>query len=158
MSQTTPDVSDLNISKEKDVENDTNETVYYFDQKGVHIPSDNVITSENGKPGQITSSYVPDLLENRISTHQSQGYPGGPDSSNHEIENLNEDNLCGFGGFHPQWMQRFASKKAFMVVFSILAIIQSMCWSYFTATITTLEKRFKISSQTAGKTKIIRYW
>jgi hypothetical protein len=57
---------------------------------------------------------------------------------------------CGIGCFSPSWIQKLATKQAFMIVFSLLAIIQSMSWSYFTATITTLEKRFKISSQTAG--------
>ena len=66
-------------------------------------------------------------------------------------DNGNSDlNKCGIGCFKPSWIQRFATKKAFMLVFSILAVIQGMSWAYFTATITTLEKRFKISSQTAG--------
>jgi len=68
---------------------------------------------------------------------------------------LNSDdpelNKCGMGCFKPEWIQRFATKRAFMLVFSILAVIQGMSWAYFTATITTLEKRFKISSQTAGR-------
>jgi hypothetical protein len=62
-----------------------------------------------------------------------------------------DDYSCGFGPFRPEWIQRFATKKAFMVVFTLLGVIQGMTWSYFTATISTLEKRFKISSQTAGK-------
>jgi hypothetical protein len=60
---------------------------------------------------------------------------------------------CGIGCFKPSWIQMFATKRAFMLVFSVLAVIQGMSWAYFTATITTLEKRFKISSQTAGKPK-----
>jgi len=60
------------------------------------------------------------------------------------------DYQCGIGAFKPQWIQKFATKKAFMVVFTLLGVIQGMTWSYFTATISTLEKRFKISSQTAG--------
>lgn len=65
-----------------------------------------------------------------------------------------QDMRCGLGCFSPDWIQQFATKKAFLVVFSLLGVIQGMTWSYFTATITTLEKRFKISSQTAGKSII----
>jgi len=61
-----------------------------------------------------------------------------------------EPERCGIGCCSPNWIQRMATRQAFMMVFSILAIVQGMSWSYFTATITTLEKRFKISSQTAG--------
>ena len=58
---------------------------------------------------------------------------------------------CGLGPFQPAWLQRFATKQVFMLVFSVLSVIQGMSWAYSTATITTLEKRFKISSRTIGK-------
>lgn len=119
------------------------ETTYFFDQHGEPIASDRFINSKSDqKPGQITS-FVPDLLE---PPHYPPKNSTKPDNDEEE-----EGNFCGIGSWRPDWLQKFASKKAFMVVFSLLAIIQSMCWSYFTATITTLEKRFKISSQTAGK-------
>lgn len=126
------------------------ETTYYFDQNGVSVSGDNA--PGKTKPGQITSL---------VSTHVDQPLKSHPDKPNQMFhpspngninsENIDLDHLCGFGSFHPEWLQKFASKKSFMIVFSILAIIQSMCWAYFTATITTLEKRLKISSQTAGK-------
>ena len=62
-----------------------------------------------------------------------------------------EDTQCGFAFCRPACMQRFANKTYFMVVFSLLAVVQSMGWSYMTGTITTIQKRFKISSQTTGE-------
>lgn len=64
------------------------------------------------------------------------------------------DNLCGIFSYHPKWLQKFASKKTFTAVFSMLAIVQVMSSTYLSATITTLEKRFKISSQTTGQFNI----
>lgn len=66
-----------------------------------------------------------------------------------DFDDINE--RCGLGCFTPDWIQQFATKRAFMVVFTLLGVIQGMSWSYFSATISTLEKRFKISSETAGK-------
>ncbi|ODN05136.1 Solute carrier organic anion transporter family member 1C1 [Orchesella cincta] len=116
------------------------ETTYYFDQQGVPLASQSI--SNGSKPGQITS-LVPDLLDPQVISQSRYQQP-------HQNDDQQDNNTCGIGPFQPEWIQKFASKKAFMVVFSLLAIVQSMCWSYFTATITTLEKRFKISSQTAG--------
>lgn len=77
------------------------------------------------------------------------------DPEGHVEEEIRELHRCGLGGcFSPEWLQVLASKKAFMVVFSFLAVIQGMTWAYFTATITTLEKRFKITSQTMGASSI----
>jgi len=67
------------------------------------------------------------------------------------FQDFDEDEMCGFGFCSPQWIQQFATKKSFVVVFSLLGVVQGMGWSYFTATISTLEKRFQISSQTAGR-------
>lgn len=137
----------------KDVEGggDGGTTTYYFDHTGAPITSENLT---NGKPGQITS-LVPDLLEQPLSTThippQNRFPQKGTAKTLDDVVPKKEEFLCGIGPFKPEWMQKFASKKAFMLVFSLLAIIQSMCWAYFTATITTLEKRFKISSQTAGE-------
>ncbi|CAL8069741.1 unnamed protein product [Orchesella dallaii] len=119
------------------------ETTYYFDQQGAPLATQN-ISNGSSKPGQITSLLVPDLLDPQVIP------PSRIQPSQQNEDNDQQDITCGIGPFQPEWIQKFASKKAFMVVFSLLAIIQSMCWSYFTATITTLEKRFKISSQTAG--------
>lgn len=57
---------------------------------------------------------------------------------------------CGFGSFKPNWMQRFANPKGFLVNFSLLAIVQAAYGSYLVGNITTLEKRFLYTSQLTG--------
>lgn len=59
--------------------------------------------------------------------------------------------LCGLGPWRPGWLQRFNSTKGFLVVYGLLGTIQAMAYIYFVATLTTLEKRFKISSRTTGE-------
>lgn len=49
-----------------------------------------------------------------------------------------------------KFMQKFASKKWLVIVYGILSLIFGSAGSYFSATITTLEKRFKISSKNLG--------
>lgn len=58
---------------------------------------------------------------------------------------------CGFMFFHPKWFQRFANTRWFMIVYGLLGTIQSTAYLYFVVTLTTIEKRFKIPSQTTGK-------
>lgn len=48
--------------------------------------------------------------------------------------------------FNIYW-NRFANKKAYIIVYGISACILSSTYSYFNATITTLEKRYKIPTR-----------
>ncbi|XP_031636084.1 solute carrier organic anion transporter family member 74D-like [Contarinia nasturtii] len=57
---------------------------------------------------------------------------------------------CGISCWHPQWIQKFAKTSWFIVVYSLLGTIQSAGTTYFNITLTTIEKRFKIPSQTTG--------
>lgn len=54
---------------------------------------------------------------------------------------------CGY----PQFLQRFANTKSFILVYGFLGTIQSMGYVYFAITLQTMEKRFKIPSQTTGE-------
>lgn len=65
------------------------------------------------------------------------------------------ENLCGLSCCRPGWLQRFANTKTFIVVYGILGTIQAMSFMYFVVTITTIEKRFKISSKVTGTLSII---
>ncbi|XP_025419065.1 solute carrier organic anion transporter family member 5A1-like isoform X2 [Sipha flava] len=65
-------------------------------------------------------------------------------------ESTVEETLCGIGFFKPKWLQVFASKKAYVIVYGILGFNQLMLSSYFNGTLTTMEKRFKFSSQMSG--------
>lgn len=58
--------------------------------------------------------------------------------------------LCGMANWHPPWLQKYATTKMFMGVYGLLGTIQAMSYMYFIVTLTTLEKRFKIPSQTTG--------
>ncbi|XP_075153050.1 organic anion transporting polypeptide 33Ea [Haematobia irritans] len=61
-----------------------------------------------------------------------------------------QEKLCGLSMWHPEWMQRYATPKMFMAVHSLIGTIQGMSYMYFVVTLTTIEKRFKIPSQTTG--------
>ncbi|ODM96224.1 Solute carrier organic anion transporter family member 1C1, partial [Orchesella cincta] len=126
----------------------------------VHNPSISLPLYEislNGKNKAISATDNSTLDANDESNrdHYLNGKTGkNSDAENglddEEDEDDNKDMRCGLGCFSPEWIQPYATKPVFMVVFTLLGVIQGMSWSYFTATITTLEKRFKISSQTAG--------
>lgn len=59
---------------------------------------------------------------------------------------------CGLSWLgYPQFLQRFANTKTFILVYGFLGTIQSMGFVYFAITLQTMEKRFKIPSQTTGK-------
>jgi len=62
-----------------------------------------------------------------------------------------EDIICGYGPFRGKFLQRFATKKCYILVYGILGLVNSARWSYFNGTINTMEKRFKIPSKTLGK-------
>lgn len=67
------------------------------------------------------------------------------------ISSIPPDNLCGLTFFHPRWLQRFANIRWFMGIYGLLGTIQAMSQMYFIVTLTTVEKRFKIPSQTTGR-------
>lgn len=64
---------------------------------------------------------------------------------------MRHTNLCGIAGWHPEWLQKFANVKVFLIIYGLLGTTQWMAFIYFNATLTTLEKRFNIPSGTAGK-------
>lgn len=69
--------------------------------------------------------------------------------SNSELTDKN-DTECGLGPCAPKWLQIFASKQAFLVVFCITWVLQGMYYTYFVSVITTIEKLFQIQSKTTG--------
>lgn len=54
---------------------------------------------------------------------------------------------CGY----PQFLQKFANTKTFIFIYGLLGTIQAMGYVYFAITLQTMEKRFKIPSQTTGE-------
>ncbi|XP_077564425.1 solute carrier organic anion transporter family member 74D-like [Haemaphysalis longicornis] len=68
--------------------------------------------------------------------------------SNDEFEHDDERAYrCGFGQFRPDWLQRFATSRMYGLVFGILGVAQGAFRAYMVGTLSTLEKRFSISSQ-----------
>lgn len=65
-------------------------------------------------------------------------------------------NYCGFLCWHPEWLNRFVNVKWFMIVYGFLGTVQVTSYIYFTLTMTTLQTRFKIPSETTGEW--IWYW
>lgn len=57
------------------------------------------------------------------------------------------DYRCGFGQFRPDWLQRFATPRIYGLVFGFLGISQGAFRAYMVGTLSTVEKRFSISSQ-----------
>lgn len=60
------------------------------------------------------------------------------------------ENTCGLFFFQPSWLQKLATSKHFLIVYGLLGTIQAMSFVYFVSTLTTIERRFKITSKTTG--------
>ncbi|KAJ6641301.1 Solute carrier organic anion transporter family member 74D, partial [Pseudolycoriella hygida] len=63
---------------------------------------------------------------------------------------LQRESICGIGPIRGRFLQKFANKKSFILVFGIVGLIFSSTHAYYNGTITTMEKRFKIPSQNMG--------
>lgn len=63
---------------------------------------------------------------------------------------LTKDTSCGLWFIKGAFLQKFANKKAYVILYGILGCFFSAAYAYFNGTITTLEKRFKIPSRTTG--------
>lgn len=63
---------------------------------------------------------------------------------------LTEDTTCGFWILKGSFFQKFANKKAYVILYGIVGCIFSMTYAYFNGTITTIEKRYKIPSKNTG--------
>ncbi|XP_014208402.1 solute carrier organic anion transporter family member 3A1-like [Copidosoma floridanum] len=66
-----------------------------------------------------------------------------------ELEDM-DDITCGWGPFKPAWLQVFATKQMFLVIFCATWVLQGMYSTYFVSVITTIEKLFQIQSKTTG--------
>lgn len=66
---------------------------------------------------------------------------------------MSQPSQCGLCGYYPKWLKNSATTRNFICVYSFLGTIQAMAFIYIVVTLTTLEKRFKIPSQTTGKFK-----
>ncbi|XP_039297752.1 solute carrier organic anion transporter family member 74D isoform X2 [Nilaparvata lugens] len=60
---------------------------------------------------------------------------------------------CGIFSFSPDWLQAFTSKKSFVLFYGVLGMSQFALSTYFVATISTIEKRFKMPTRTSDMGK-----
>ncbi|XP_077488077.1 solute carrier organic anion transporter family member 74D-like [Amblyomma americanum] len=60
------------------------------------------------------------------------------------------DYMCGLGSCYPRFLQRFANPRMFFIVYSLMGILQGAYKTYFVGTLSTIERRFAMSSQTTG--------
>ncbi|XP_065566168.1 solute carrier organic anion transporter family member 74D-like isoform X2 [Artemia franciscana] len=65
-------------------------------------------------------------------------------------DDSNNETTCGIGPFQGKWLQKFANKKTYILVYSIVGTLQSMFFTYFVAVLTTVEKQFRFKSRTSG--------
>ncbi|GFY64174.1 solute carrier organic anion transporter family member 3A1 [Trichonephila inaurata madagascariensis] len=63
---------------------------------------------------------------------------------------LDPDTVCGMGCFKPQWIQKYATARVYLVLYSIIGIFSGSYYTYLIGSMSTLEKRFAFKSKTSG--------
>ncbi|KFM75765.1 Solute carrier organic anion transporter family member 4C1, partial [Stegodyphus mimosarum] len=67
-----------------------------------------------------------------------------------ETQESDEDTVCGIGIFRPKWIQKWATPEVYLVLYSIIGVLQGTYYTYLVSTITTLEKRFAFKTKISG--------
>ena len=62
---------------------------------------------------------------------------------------IDKSTTCGLFNWRPQWAQKFANQRVYLILFTIIGVIQSMTFSYLTSVLSTIEKRFGLKSKEA---------
>lgn len=84
--------------------------------------------------------------------------PESPTSSRLNSSNLIEsdkkvdslDYSCGIFNFRPKWLQKFARKQVFLLVFCLTSVLQGCYFTYIVSVLTTIEKLYQLPSRTTG--------
>lgn len=66
------------------------------------------------------------------------------------MSEYDEDTSCGFEIFKPRWLQSFATARAFVILYSVMGVLQSAYYSTLIGSLSTLEKRFAFKSKISG--------
>ncbi|RZB39960.1 solute carrier organic anion transporter family member 4C1 [Asbolus verrucosus] len=107
-------------------------------------------SNNNGPSNGNTRLGIDDIPEEQTAlTNQNEVYRSQCFVSEGDFTD-NSDTECGLGPFAPHWLQMFASKQAFLIVFCIAWVLQGMYHTYFVSAITTIEKLFQIQSKITG--------
>lgn len=67
-----------------------------------------------------------------------------------ELDTGEEDTICGFGCFKPRWIQKYATPRAYLILFSIIGVIHGCYYPYVTSILSTLEKRYAFKTKVSG--------
>ena len=67
-----------------------------------------------------------------------------------EVAFPDNDIRCGLLCLRPSWLQRFATKRAFLFFFCATSVLQGMYFTYIVSVLTTLEKLYQMPSKTMG--------
>uniref|UniRef100_A0A1E1XJ76 Solute carrier organic anion transporter family member n=1 Tax=Amblyomma aureolatum TaxID=187763 RepID=A0A1E1XJ76_9ACAR len=86
--------------------------------------------------------------EGAISMPASKDAPASH-GSKEDVED-DSDYLCGVGSYRPNWLQRFATSRYYALVFGLLGIFQGAYRTYLVGTLSTVERRFSLSSRASG--------
>lgn len=89
-------------------------------------------------------------VEDEAGDANGGGLVGNGAAADEDSDSDDEELRCGLGVLSPRWMQVFASKQAFLVIFCVTWVLQGMYYTYFVSVITTIEKLFQIQSKTTG--------
>lgn len=100
-------------------------------------------TNGNARHGNDAIPEEQTSLTEQSDEHKLQCYPGDEFTDESDTE-------CGLAGCAPRWMQPYASKKTFLIVFCLAWVLQGMYHTYFVSAITTIEKLFQIQSKITG--------
>lgn len=61
-----------------------------------------------------------------------------------------ETTTCGLFGWRPRWIQKFARKEVYTLLYALLGAVQGMGYTYLSSCLSTIEKQFGIKSQEAA--------
>ncbi|XP_069178029.1 solute carrier organic anion transporter family member 74D isoform X1 [Procambarus clarkii] len=67
-----------------------------------------------------------------------------------DILGPDEDTMCGAGLVRGEALQKLASPATYLVISSVVALVQGMFYTYANATLSTVEKRFRLPSKISG--------
>lgn len=73
-----------------------------------------------------------------------------PAQDSTQDDDTDSDYLCGVGNYRPNWLQRFATSRYYALVFGLLGIFQGAFRTYLVGTLSTVERRFSLSSRASG--------
>ncbi|KAL5285653.1 hypothetical protein ACFFRR_007383 [Megaselia abdita] len=142
---------DLEVNKRDDRKGSGNDALVYSELLG---KTDN--DKFNGKESEVSERMF--KIEKRKSSVGLQRMlsEGDDEEDLQDIDmilremELTDDLSCGYWFFRGAFIQRFANKTAYVILYGVVGLIFSMTYAYFNGTITTIEKRFKIPSRNTG--------